>query len=244
MRFRLTLEYDGANYSGWQLQQGQDSIQARIEAALAQLFNQPIRLHAAGRTDAGVHARGQVAAFTAPRAINPIELRRALNALLPPDIAVHDASVAADDFDPRRSAKSRVYEYRILNREQRSAFAFRYAWLVREPLDFEAMREAAAHFIGEHDFAAFRTLGSDEKTTIRRVISSEWRREDDAILVYRVEATAFLRHMVRTMVASMVEVGRGRLPATSVTALIESCDRAQAPAMAPACGLCLMAVRY
>jgi len=244
MRFRLTLEYDGASYSGWQLQQGQDSIQARIEAALAQFFNQPVRIYGSGRTDAGVHARGQVTAFAAPREIDAIELRRVLNALLPPDIAVREASVVADDFDPRRAARSRVYEYRILNRSLRSAFAFRYAWLVREPLDFALMQEAAAGFIGGHDFAAFRTLGSDEQTTIRRVISSEWRREADDILVYRVEATAFLRHMVRTMVALMVEVGHGKLPTSTVTTLIESRDRAQAPAMAPACGLFLMEVRY
>ncbi|HVN89984.1 MAG TPA: tRNA pseudouridine(38-40) synthase TruA [Candidatus Binataceae bacterium] len=244
MRFRLTLEYDGANYSGWQLQLGQDSIQARIEAALAQLFNQPVRIYGSGRTDAGVHARGQVAAFTAPRAIEATDLRRALNALLPPDIAVIDASLVADDFDPRRAARSRVYEYRILNRELRSAFAYRCAWLVREPLDISLMQEAATKFVGEHDFAAFRTLGSDEKTTIRRVMVSEWRREDDDTLVYRVEATAFLRHMVRTMVALMAEVGRSRLPSDSVPALIESRDRAKAPAMAPACGLFLMDVRY
>jgi tRNA pseudouridine38-40 synthase len=244
MRFRLTLEYDGANYSGWQLQQGQGSIQACIEAALSQLFNQPIRIYGSGRTDAGVHARGQVAAFTAPRAIDALELRRALNALLPPDIAVPEALVVADDFDPRRSARSRIYEYRILNRPLRSAFAFRDAWLVREPLDQALMQEAAALFVGEHDFAALRTLGSEEKTTVRRVMISEWRRAQNDILVYRVEATAFLRHMVRTMVALMAEVGRGKLPPGAVTTLVASRDRAQAPATAPACGLCLMEVRY
>ncbi len=244
MRFRLTLEYDGTNYSGWQLQQGQDSIQARLEAALAQLFNQPVRIYGSGRTDAGVHARGQVAAFNAPKAMEPAEVHRALNALLPPDIAVCEASAVADDFDPRRDAGSRIYDYRVLNRPLRSAFAYRNAWLVREPLDLAAMQEAGAKFLGEHDFAAFRTLGSDEKTTIRRVMVSEWHCEGDDILVYRVEATAFLRHMVRTMVALMVEVGRGRLPVDSVTALLESHDRAKAPAMAPACGLFLMEVRY
>jgi tRNA pseudouridine38-40 synthase len=243
MRFRLTIEYDGANYSGWQLQNGQDSIQGRIEAALAQLFGVSIRVYGAGRTDAGVHARGQVAAFTAPRILDPIELNRALNALLPHDIAVRDAAIAPEDFDPRRSARSRVYEYRILNRSFRSAFAFRYAWLIREPLDFVLMRQAAAQFIGEHDFAAFRTLGSDEKTTVRRVDHSEWRREDDS-LIYRVEASAFLRHMVRTMVALMVEIGRRKLSLAAVGELIASRDRAIAPAAAPACGLCLMEVRY
>jgi tRNA pseudouridine38-40 synthase len=243
MRFRLTLEYDGANYSGWQLQNGQESIQGRIEAALAQLFSTRIRVYGAGRTDAGVHARGQVAAFTAPRAIDPIELIRALNALLPHDIAVREAAIVAKDFDPRRSARSRIYEYRILNRSVRSSFDFRYAWLIREPLDLDLMRRAAAQFLGEHDFAAFRTLGSDEKTTVRRVDRSEWRSEEDT-LIYRVEASAFLRHMVRTMVALMVEIGRSKLSPDAVAELIASRDRAIAPAAAPAYGLSLMEVRY
>jgi tRNA pseudouridine38-40 synthase len=125
----------------------------------------------------------------------------------------------------------------------RSAFAFRYAWLIREPLDFALMQQAAAQFVGEHDFAAFRTLGSDEKTTVRRVDRSEWRSGDDT-LIYRVEASAFLRHMVRTMVALMVEIGRGKLSPDAVGELIASRDRAIAPAAAPACGLFLMEVRY
>lgn len=243
MKIRLTLEYDGAGYSGWQLQYGQDSIQARIEAALAQLFGEKIRVHGAGRTDAGVHARGQVAAFTPPRPMDTAEIKNALNALLPPDIAVLDAAHAPDEFDPRRDARARVYEYRILNRPIRSAFEFRYAWLVREPLDIDAMNAAARHFIGEHDFAAFRSLGSEEKTTIRNLHASSWRREG-ALLIYRVEGSAFLRHMVRTMAGAMVAVGRGKHPPEQIAALLNSRDRALAPASAPACGLFLVEVRY
>ena len=243
MQFRLTLEYDGANYSGWQLQAGPDSIQARIEAALAQLFGSMIRVRGAGRTDAGVHARGQVAAFTAPRPFDAAELRRALNALLPPDIAVLDAAAVDDSFDPRRDACSRVYEYRVLNLPWRSAFEFRYAWLVRDALDDAAMNTAAAAFVGEHDFAAFRSLGSEEKTTVRRVHRSEWRREG-AILAYRVEATAFLRHMVRAMVGAMIEVGRGKMTPEGIEILLERRDRALAPAAAPPQGLFLIEVRY
>ena len=243
IRIRLTVEYDGANYSGWQLQSGQDSVQARLEAALAQVFGEKIRVYGAGRTDAGVHARGQVASARLPRAVDVAELKRALNALLPPDIAVLAVAEAAADFDPRRDARSRVYEYRVLNRPCRSAFEYRYAWLVREPLDLAAMNAAAGRFIGEHDFAAFRTLGSEEKTTVRRVYTSEWRAEG-ALFTYRVEATAFIRHMVRTMAAVMVEVGRGKVAPDHVSGLIASRDRALAPAAAPACGLFLMAVRY
>lgn len=243
MRIRLTLEYDGANYSGWQLQRGHDSIQARIEAALAKIFEENVRVHGAGRTDAGVHARGQVAAFNLPRPFAAVDLQRALNALLPADIAVRGASEVSGDFDPRRDARSRIYEYRVLNQECRSAFEHRYAWLVREALDLAAMNAAARVFVGEHDFAAFRTLGSEEKSTVRRVDLSEWRREG-LIFTYRVEATAFLRHMVRTMVAAMVEAGRGKRSADDVARLLASGDRALAPAAAPACGLFLIEVRY
>jgi tRNA pseudouridine38-40 synthase len=243
MHVKLKLEYDGANYSGWQLQSSQDSIQARVEAALAQLFSEKVRVHGAGRTDAGVHALGQVAAFAPPRPFESTELKRALNSLLPADIVVRDASEVADGFDPRRDARSRVYEYRILNQPVGSAFDYRYSWLVREPLGLDAMNAAARLFVGEHDFAGFRTLGSEERTTVRRVYSSEWRRNGER-LIYRVEATAFLRHMVRTMVAVMVEAGRGKLTPNDIVGLLESRDRALAPAPAPASGLFLVEVRY
>jgi tRNA pseudouridine38-40 synthase len=248
MQVRLKLEYDGTNYSGWQMQAGQDSIQAELEEALARIFGAPVRVRGAGRTDAGVHARGQVAAARLPRPFEPAELARALNAILPPDIVVLEASEAADSFDPRRDARLRIYEYRLLNQPLRSAFERNSAWLVREPLDIGAMNAAAAAFAGEHDFAALRSLGSAEKTTVRRVALSHWRRENERHLIYRVEASAFLRHMVRTMVAAMVEVGRGkspgRPPADTIAALLLSHDRALAPAPAPAAGLYLVEVRY
>src|SRR5580704_9056019 len=198
MQVRLKLEYDGTNYAGWQLQSGQDSIQARLEEALLRLFGNPVRVRGAGRTDAGVHARGQVAAARLPREFDPAELARALNAILPTDIVVLEASAADESFDPRRDARLRIYEYRLLNQPLRSAFERNSVWLVREPLDIGAMNAAAGAFAGEHDFAAFRSLGSAEKTTMRRVEVSRWRRDDER-LVYRVEASAFLRHMVRTM---------------------------------------------
>ncbi len=243
MRVRLTLEYDGGNYCGWQWQPTQDSIQARLEDALRQIFGEQVRVAGAGRTDAGAHALGQVAAFTAPRRMPPDELRRALNALSPPDIVVRELAETSDDFDPRRDAIARVYEYRILNREWPSAFDYRYAWFIREPLAIEPMQAAAREFLGEHDFAAFRTLGSEEKTTRRCVNFSEWRRDGDH-LIYRVEANAFLRHMVRTMVATMVEAGRAKLAPDKVRGLLACGECMRAPASAPACGLCLVEVRY
>jgi tRNA pseudouridine38-40 synthase len=243
MVLKLTLEYDGRNYSGWQLQPRHDSIQGRIEAALERIFAAPVRVFGSGRTDAGVHARGQVASISIPRPFDPDELQRALNSILPADIVMLDIAPAPDDFDPRRAARARVYEYRVLNRKVASAFEYRYSWLVRDQLDLAAMNCAAQIFVGEHDFAAFRSLGTEVRTTIRRVTSSEWTREGD-VLLYRVEANSFLRHMVRAMVAAMVEVGRGKLTADKVAAILAGLDRGAAPANAPPGGLYLVEVRY
>ena len=243
MVLKLTLEYDGSNYSGWQLQPRHDSIQGRIEAALERIFTAPVRVFGSGRTDAGVHARGQVASISIPRPFDPEELQRALNSILPADIVILDISVAPDGFDPRRAAHSRVYEYRVLNRKVASAFDYRYSWLVRDHLDLAAMNFAAQIFVGDHDFAAFRSLGTEVRTTIRRVISSEWTRDGDLFL-YRVEANSFLRHMVRAMVAAMIDVGRGKLAANKVATILAGLDRGAAPANAPPGGLYLVEVRY
>ncbi len=243
MVLKLTLEYDGSNYSGWQLQPRHDSIQGRIEAALEKIFAAPVRVFGAGRTDAGVHARGQVASMTIPRPFDPNELRRALNAMLPADIVVRDLVAAPDSFDPRHDARSRVYEYRVLNRKVASAFEYRYSWLVRDELDLAAMNESAQVFVGEHDFAAFRSLGSEVKSTVRRVIASGWTRDAD-VLTYVIEANSFLRHMVRAMVAAMVDAGRGRLDAAEIAIILEGRDRHAAPANAPPGGLYLVEVRY
>ncbi len=243
MVLKLTIEYDGRNYSGWQLQPRHDSIQGRIEAALERIFAAPVRVFGSGRTDAGVHARGQVASISIPRPFDATELQRALNSILPADIVVLDIVVAPDDFDPRRAARSRVYEYRVLNRQVASAFDYRYSWLVRDRLDLAAMNRAAQIFVGDHDFAAFRSLGTEVRTTIRRVISSEWTRADD-VLVYRVEANSFLRHMVRAMVAAMIDVGRGKLTRDQIATILAGCDRGAAPANAPPGGLYLVEVRY
>jgi tRNA pseudouridine38-40 synthase len=243
MQVKLTLEYDGTDYAGWQLQRNQESIQGRLEAAFARIFAEPVRVRGAGRTDAGVHALGQVAAARMPRPFDPAELKRALNAILPADIAVLDAAMADESFDPRRDAIRRDYEYRIVNRPGRSAFDYRYSWLVSEPLALEALNKAAAVFVGGHDFAAFRSVGSEERSTRRHVYTSRWTQSDDRF-TYRVEAGSFLRHMVRTMVAAMIEVGRGRAQPAWIEQLLASRDRAAAPAPAPAAGLFLTAVHY
>ncbi len=243
MRVKLKLQYDGGNYCGWQVQDGQDSLQGRLESALERLYGFKIRVVGAGRTDAGVHALGQVAAFNAPERFTTEELMRALNALTPSDIVVLEASETTDDFDPRRDACSRVYEYQILNRALPSPFHERYCWHLPQPLDRDAMAQAAQCFIGEHDFAAFRSLGSPTRSTVRRVYESSWRSAGD-LLIYHIEGSSFMRHMVRTMVAAMVEVGRGRLALEAIASILGDADRAQAPAPAPARGLFLVEVRY
>lgn len=243
MQIKMTVEYDGSDYFGWQLQAGQDSIQGRIEQALGQIFATPLRVRGSGRTDAGVHALGQVASFTLPRQFELPDLHRALNALLPPDIVVKNLEPVPDSFDPRRDARSRLYEYRILNRALPSAFEYRHSWHVREPLDLDRMNRAARLFVGEHDFAAFRTLGTEMKSTVRRVIASEWTR-NGVYFIYRTEGSSFMRHMVRTMVALMVDVGRGTTEPETVSALLETRSRADAPAPAPSRGLFLVEVRY
>jgi len=246
VQLRLVVEYDGTRLLGWQLQPGGPTVQGELERALGVLLREPVRVRGAGRTDAGVHALGQVA--TAPVAGPPPDLRRllrGLNALLPPDIAVREVTLADDAFDPRRHARSREYEYRILRHPARSPVWRAWAWHVPRPLDAGAMDAAAALLVGEHDFAAFRGADATEtpRTTVRRVLESRVRHEPP-LLVYRVEATAFLKHMVRNIVGTLVEVGLGERPPASMTALLAGRDRTRAGATAPPHGLTLVAVRY
>jgi tRNA pseudouridine38-40 synthase len=244
-QLKLLVEYDGTDYLGWQLQPDGPTIQGVLERALAVALREPVRVRAAGRTDTGVHARGQV--VTAPVTTPPDNLGRllrSLNALTPDDVAVRGAELVDDDFDPRRHAKSRLYEYRILASPTSSAFWRRTAWHVLVPLDAGAMATAAAALVGEHDFSAF--CGADSEpvlSTVRRVLVSELCRDDEC-LVYRIEATAFLKHMVRNIVGTLVEIGRGDRPASGMVEILASRDRRRAGETCPPHGLTLMAVRY
>jgi tRNA pseudouridine38-40 synthase len=220
-------------------------VQGVLERALAVALREPVRVRAAGRTDTGVHACGQVVAV--PVSSPPEDLGRlvrSLNALTPDDVAVRAASLVDDAFDPRRHARSRLYEYRILATRTPSAFWHRYAWHHLVPLDAGAMATAAAALVGEHDFSAFR--GADAEpilSTVRRVLVSEICR-DGELLVYRIEATAFLKHMVRNIVGTLVEIGRGeRLPG-AMAEILAGRDRRRAGETAPPHGLVLVAVRY
>jgi tRNA pseudouridine38-40 synthase len=245
VQLRLVVEYDGTRYRGWQLQPDGPTIQGVLEQALATALREPVRVRVAGRTDAGVHACGQVVAVPVSRV--PDDLWRttlSLNALTPPDIAIREVTLADDAFDPRRHARSRVYEYRLLTTRMPSAFWHRYAWHHPQPLDAGAMATAAGALLGEHDFAAFRAADADPVlSTVRRVLVSEVRRDGD-LLVYRIEATAFLKHMVRSIVGTLVEIGRGERPVHALADVLASRDRRRAGETAPAHGLVLVLVRY
>ena len=243
MHFRMVVEYDGTDYAGWQIQPEARTVQGTLETALLELLGHPVRVAAAGRTDAGVHAIAQVVAFHTDRALAPETVCRALNALTPRDLSVRAVDCVPDSFDPRRSASARVYIYRIWNRATPSPFWRRWAWHVRQPLSLEQMSAAAEHLLGVHDFTSFRAAGCDAEHAVRRVDRSVFRRDGD-LISYRIEATAFLRHMVRNVVGTLVEVGRGRRTADAVRVLLEARDRTLAAATAPAHGLCLTEVRY
>ncbi len=242
MQYRLIVEYDGTDFHGWQLQPGARTVQGELESAVARLFGAPQRVTAAGRTDAGVHAAGQVVCFRAEREVSVQVVRRALNALTGADLAIRAVDCVGDDFDPRRHAASRRYVYRLWNRRESSPFWRRYSWLVPRDLDVPAMQRAAGQLIGEHDFTSFQGSGCDALHARRRVLRSALS-ADGAMLAYEIEATAFLRHMVRNIIGTMVEIGLGQRPA-DLAALLAARDRTRAGATAPACGLCLVEVRY
>ena len=243
MNVRLTLEYDGTEYKGWQVQPSSPTIQGVLEEALAVLLKQKVRIHGSGRTDAGVHALGQVANFVCADGQDVTRIQRSLNALIPNDITVRTVEVAPGPFDARRDAKKRVYEYRLWNHPWRSVFNERYAWHVLRPLCVDAMREALPELEGEHDFSCFQASGCDAATPVRQVYRNELF-EWEGLWVYRIEATGYLRHMVRNIVGTLVEVGLGERDAGELLALIQARDRRAAGPTAPARGLFLVEVCY
>ncbi len=243
MNIKLTVEYDGTNYHGWQVQPNGSTIQEILEQALEKILKVKTRLAGAGRTDAGVHALGQVANFFCPEQPDLRRLQRGLNALTPEDIVVKEALVVPDSFDARRDARSRVYHYRIWNHRWPSVFHRRFSWHVHEALAISAMEGAIRSLEGEHDFTSFQAAGCDAAHAVRRIYQNCLTQKDD-FLVYSIEATAYLRHMVRNIVGTLVQVGRGERTAESVAELLRARDRTLAGSTAPARGLCLMEVKY
>jgi tRNA pseudouridine38-40 synthase len=243
VNIKLTVEYDGTNYHGWQIQTTGETIQSVLERAVSTFLRKSTRITGSGRTDAGVHALGQVVNFFSDKEYEPHRIRRALNALTPFDITIKEVAIVPDSFDARRDGRSRVYEYHILNRPTPSPFHLNRAWHVHQPLDVNAMREAIPCLIGEHDFSSFRAAGCDAEHPVRKVYANSLDRCGE-LLVYTIEATAFLRHMVRNIIGTVAEVGLGLRTPQSFVELLEARDRTKAGITAPAHGLFLVEVKY
>jgi tRNA pseudouridine38-40 synthase len=251
---KLTLAYDGTEFSGWQRQASERTVQAVLEDALAPIEKRAVTVTGAGRTDAGVHAAAQVASVSLESPIAIGELHRALNATLPDDVRVVRIEAAAEGFSARHDARLKTYHYAIWNGLSVPPPLCRYALHVPPPLDVDTMNEAAALLVGEHDFASFQAAGSDVKSTVRRVVRSAVRPVDvamfvatapgDRLLRYEVTGSGFLRHMVRTIAGTLIECGWRRTGADEMRAVLDARDRRRAGATAPAHGLTLWKVEY
>ena len=243
---KLTIEYAGTNYHGWQYQPGVPTIQGIVQMALQTTLRAPITLKGAARTDAGVHALGQVATCMTPGPVDCRRLRRALNAVLPDDIAIREVVEVPDTFHARHSASGRIYRYQIIEGEPVSPFLAAYAAHCRWSLDTAAMDEAARALIGRHDFSSFRASGDRSDSPVKEIRASHVERtgERGDVIVYTVEGSSFLQHMVRTIAGTLVEVGRGRFAPSRMPLILEARDRRCAGPTAAAKGLCLMKVLY
>jgi tRNA pseudouridine38-40 synthase len=241
--FKVTVEYDGTDFYGFQYQLGQRSVQGEIERAIEKLTGQPVRVHGAGRTDTGVHALGQVIGFQADTRIPIEKIPCAMNSVLPSDIAAVEAEEVNKDFHARFSARARTYIYLVLNRPQPSAVMRRFCYHYPYPLDVSAMQAAARQLVGTHDFAAWANDVNEVRSTVRTVFKCSVRRWKEWLL-FRMEADAFLRGMVRTVVGTLLEVGSGKRSAEEISRITHSRQRAKAGPAAPAKGLCLLRVTY
>jgi tRNA pseudouridine38-40 synthase len=239
--YKLVLAYDGTDFRGWQRQPDERTVQGAVEEAVFKITRKKTTVHGAGRTDAGVHALGQVAHFGSATKIPDSDLFRALNAVLPWDVRILSLERARPDFHARRCAKSKVYQYRIIHARQISPFDFRYALHWPYPLNLRAMRAAAHLFVRRADFTPFSS--NQERNPVRAVRRSEIRKKGDDV-IYTVEANGFLRYMVRTIVGTLLEVGRAKLAPEEVEEIFRRKDRLLAGPTAPAKGLCLIRVDY
>jgi tRNA pseudouridine38-40 synthase len=241
MNFKIVISYDGTDFCGWQRQPHHRTVQGVLEEALAKITGERVAVFGAGRTDAGVHALAQAASFKADLRLSPEDLRKALNALIPDDVRVLKVQKARPDFHARRSAQSKVYRYRIFHDRDLSPFDARYVLYWPHRLDIGTMRVAARLFVREDDFTPFSS--NRELHPVRKVLRSEVRKSGKEIL-YTVEANGFLRYMVRTMVGTLLEVGRGRIGPEHIEELFKGKRRTLASPTAPAKGLCLVKVKY
>jgi tRNA pseudouridine38-40 synthase len=240
---RLLIEYDGTGYAGWQVQDGEPTVQGSVVGGIKKLTGEEVALVGASRTDAGVHALGQVANFKTSSAIPLGGMILGLNSILPEDIVIKDAREVPLDFNSRRDAKSKTYVYRVLNRTVRSRLARQSSWFVKETLDMELMNKGAELLVGRKDFTSFRAAGSDAPHSVREVTSFTVERRGEFI-EFEVRGTAFLRHMVRIMVGTLVTLGTGKFALGDITYIIDAKDRRKVPVTAPPGGLFLKEVQY
>jgi len=243
-RYLLTIEYDGTPYVGWQRQINGPSVQTEVEEAIQDFCQQDVRLHVAGRTDTGVHAFGQCAHFDSNKQLETDTIRTALSHYLrDKQISIVSAQKVADDFHARFSAKKRSYVYKILNRVPTSPLYKDRVWHIRKPLDLAAMREAANHLLGKHDFTSFRSSECQADSPIRTIDILDIKTEGEMILIH-VEAQSFLHHMVRNLTGTLVHVGQGKWAPADVKRILDAKDRKQAGPTAPSAGLYFVKVEY
>ena len=244
-RYRITLEYDGSDFVGWQRQDNGVSVQGEVESAASAIIGEraSVAVQGAGRTDAGVHATGQVAHFDLPEAWDTSRLHLALNAHLPASIRVLEAEEVADDFSARFDAIKRCYRYRVMTRRVAPSLEQKRVWHVGEALDIKAMKEGAGHLIGHHDFTSFRAQHCQAKSPVRTLDILRFEEEPDGIALI-AEAKSFLHNQVRAISGTLVEVGRGKISSQDVKAILEAKDRSKAGPTAPPYGLYLTRVEY
>ncbi len=243
-KLKLVVAYDGTDFHGFARQRDVRTVEGTLARALERVLRHPVEMVCAGRTDAGVHAWGQVVSLEADPGVDPWKLRDALNGQLGPEIVVRACETVDGSFDARRSARWRRYDYTVVNREIADPLRARYAWWVRAPLELAALRLAADPFIGEHDFASFCRRGPEGSTTVRRVLDSCWHDDGDGILRYEIRAVALCWQMVRSIVGTLVDVGLGNRHPGDVMGILRAQDREAAGPVAPPEGLCLREVGY
>jgi len=249
MNYRLLLQYDGTDFHGWQIQEGLRTVQGEMMRVLSLLDGREVVVHGSGRTDAGVHAEGQVASAHLQREITPGKLRAAINGNLPGDVRVLFADVAAEDFHARYSARGKTYVYRVVHGQVTSPFRARYALAETRPLALDRMRSCAQQFVGEHDWTAFSSAQSDAESRVRSVtrcdVDDGWDgRGRSHLIEFTLSANGFLRYMVRSIAGTLLAVGRGEIDDETVALAISEGDRELVGATAPACGLTLKSVQY
>jgi len=241
---KITIEYDGTNYLGWQKQPQGSTVQEKIEKALTNMTGEKINLLGSGRTDSGVHAFAQVANFETNSNIKSIEFQMGLNSSLPIDITISDAQEVDMDFHAQFSSKSKTYIYKILNRPHPSALLRKRSWYVPTALDIDQMKKSAEYLIGEHDFKAFAQSGIEVKTTIRNVLNMSLEQKENNIILFSIEATGFLKRMVRLIIGTLVQVGKGRITPLDFAQILNSGEKTKFVYAAPPQGLYLKEVKY